>query len=747
MLLLFALALFLSATLLFMVQPLVSKMFLPLLGGSPAVWNTCMVFFQAVLLAGYAYSHLTPRWLGVRRQAVAHLGLLLLIALTLPLALPSGQHPPTAGNPIPWLLLMLALAVGLPFFILSTTAPLLQKWFAHTTHTHAGDPYFLYGASNLGSMTALAGYLVLVEPYLPLGSQARFWSAGYGALAVLVFGCAVLLWRSPASSPAAAATTSPITGADPAPPTLGRRLYWVLLALVPSSLMLGVTNHITTDIAAVPLLWVIPMALYLLTFVLVFARRPLLPHRLMVGGETFAVLLVAIFFAVPTRGVWLLFPLHLAAFFLMAMVCHGELMKSRPDPAHLTEFYLWLSVGGVLGGIFNALVAPVAFSSLVEYPLAIVMACLLRPSEARSPGGLRPWLLDLSLPLYLGLLLVAVTAGILVGLERLLGKIVPDSAFLVFLATTSIAGLCCSTFRHRPLRFGLGVAAIMMAGALFAGGTKGVLFQERNFFGVLQVREDAKADLRFLTHGTTLHGAQSLNPARRGEPLTYFTRSGPLGQVFDAVAERSQAWRIGVIGLGVGTIAAYGRPGQEMIFYEIDPAVERVARDPRLFTFLQDCPAKVEVVLGDGRLSLQAAPPGYFDMLIMDAFSSDAVPVHLLTREALQLYFSRLKRDGLLIFNISNHYLDLGAVLASLSRAEELAFLCRHDLDISETDRRFEKAPSSWAAMARQPEILAKLAADSRWQKGPAAARVRWTDDFSNILAVFQWRTFKVKIF
>ena len=351
MLIIFSLTMFVSATLLFLIQPMFTKMVLPLLGGTPSVWNTCMVFYQAALLAGYGYAHAIPKWLGVRRQAAFHLGLLLLIILTLPIGISQGWTPPATTNPIPWLLLVLLVSVGLPFFVVSTTAPLLQKWFSHTGHHAAGDPYFLYGASNLGSMLALVAYPALVEPYLRLHQQTWVWAGGYALLLGLIALCGGMLWRAAASDRGDASAAAGSMVADVPPLTLSRRAWWVLLAFAPSSLLLGVTTYLSTDIASVPLLWVIPLAIYLLTFVLVFARRPLLPHRVMVLIEPFLVIpVVLLFFLGLQVGLWQIFILHLLAFFCIAMVCHGELMQARPPAAQLTEFYLWMSVGGVLGG-------------------------------------------------------------------------------------------------------------------------------------------------------------------------------------------------------------------------------------------------------------------------------------------------------------------------------------------------------------------------------------------------------------
>ena len=413
MLILFSLTLFLGAALLFMVEPMFGKMALPLLGGSPAVWNTCMVFYQGALLAGYLYAHLAPKWLGVRRQAAFHLGLLLVILFTLPIGIFHGWTPPPTANPVTWLLLLLLLSVGLPFFVVSSTAPLLQKWFTHTGHASAHDPYFLYGASNLGSLLALVAYPTIIEPYLRLHHQSWVWAGGYALLLVLVALCGVILWRASAPAGAApgqdAAIAAPGIGAATSaasPPTISQRAWWVLLAFFPSSLLLGVTTYLSTDIAAVPLLWIIPLILYLLTFVLVFARKPLIPHQIMVFVEPFVIILLAVIFFARLKGVvWQIIPVHLLAFFCIAMVCHGELMHSRPPADHLTEFYLWISVGGVLGGIFNALLAPILFSSVMEYPLIIVAACLARPSLSLPTDRPNQRWWDFLLPLGLGVLL------------------------------------------------------------------------------------------------------------------------------------------------------------------------------------------------------------------------------------------------------------------------------------------------------------------------------------------------------
>jgi len=739
-LILFSLTLFLGATLLFIVEPMFAKMALPLLGGSPAVWNTCMVFYQGALLAGYLYAHLAPKWLGVRRQAAFHLGLLFVILFTLPIGIFHSWTPPATANPSAWLLLLLLFSVGLPFFVVSTTAPLLQKWFAHTGHSSAHDPYFLYGASNLGSLLALVAYPTIIEPHLRLHHQSWAWAGGYVLLLALVSLCGVILWRASAPAgeapgPDAAMAAPPIETATAAagPPPISRRAWWVLLAFFPSSLLLGVTTYLSTDIAPVPLLWIIPLVLYLLTFVLVFARKPLIPHRIMVFVEPFVIiLLAAIFFARLRGAVWQLIPLHLLAFFCIAMVCHGELMDSRPAADHLTEFYLWISLGGVLGGIFNALLAPILFSSVTEYPLIIVAACLARPSLSRPTDRPRQRRWDFLLPLGLGVLLVLLAWGF----QMLPGQLRPFAVIII----ACLAGAICYSFRFRPWRLALGIGVLIWAGAMFNFLPERLLFQERNFFGVSKVAEDAAGSYHILTHGFTTHGAQSLDPARRREPLTYYHRTGPLGQVFEVFSGPKAKPEVAVIGLGTGTIASYIQAGQRLTFYEIDPTIEKIARDPRYFTYLSDCPAPIKIMLGDGRLSLRDAPESFYDMIILDAFSSDAIPIHLMTREALSLYLSKLKAGGILVFHISNRYLDLQPVLGNLAGDAGLVARANFDLKMSDQDRKNNKKPSAWVVMARQGQHLGGLAQDTRWRTLPQRPGGNlWTDDFSNIWSVFTW--------
>lgn len=752
---LFGLSLFGSAALLFWIEPMFAKMILPKLGGSPSVWNVCLAFYQLVLLAGYIYAHVTTRWLGVRQQVILHIGLLSLVLIALPIGGSDLWTPPVAANPIPWLLLVLFVSVGLPFFVISTTAPMLQKWFVITGHPAAKDPYFLYSASNLGSMVALLGYPFMVEPHWSLTEQCRSWALCYVILAGLISACAVVVWRSCGrrmthlNSGAMPQTKGTPPGSDsPGGLRVTQRMRWVLLAFAPSSLLLGVTNYISTDISAVPLLWIIPLAIYLITFILVFAPQPLLPHRVMLQAQPYFLLPLMILFFWGLKPMPPSFiPLHLLVFFVTAMVCHGELAKSRPSTIYLTEFYLWLSVGGILGGLFNALFAPMVFDTLAEYPLVIALACLLRPPS--HPKGQKPneiWL-DLALPLFLTIIL----GGLVLFIAKLgLGHVMrlDDSGswlgLMIIVFISCFIGFILYLFCERPIRFGLGVGGVILASFLWASGQNQVLYSERNFFGVLEVVHDAADGYNLLHHGTTIHGAQSLNPARRGEPLTYFHPTGPVGQVFEVFSNKPNKNRVAIIGLGTGSLACYAIPRQDWTFYEIDPAVARIARDPRYFTFLSDCPAKIHVVLGDGRLSLAQAPDCHFDLIVLDVFSSDAIPVHFLTREAINVYLTKLSDGGILLFHISNKYLNLKPVLGDLAANASLACLVQVNRISSLAEEKAKKLGSIWVVMARQTDDLGSLSEDRRWKPLPGRPGARlWSDDFSNILSVFKWSSSK----
>src|SRR6266545_1805580 len=544
---LYAVTLLVSAALLFCVQPMFARFVLPLLGGTPAVWNVSMLFFQLALLAGYLYAHWTVRRLGPRRQALLHL------------------------------------------------VPLLPRRLAATDHPRAADPYVLYRASNLGSVIGLLGYPALMEPTLRLGQQGRLWAAGY-VLLLLVAGCALALWRfGPATGAAAdgqAAAAAALDGRAEAVdgegvrrPSLWRGLWWAGLAFVPSSLMLGVTSFLTTDLAPMPLLWVIPLGLYLASFVAVFAPagEPAGAHRFAVAAFPSAVLALLLLLGADVRSPFgMVMLVHLAVFALVALVCHGRLARDRPHPRHLTGFYLWIALGGALGGVFNALVAPVAFNALTEYPLVLVAACLCLPARDRR-NGVVARRLDLGVPLLLGLVLLA--ALLILGGSSNGGRGLPLHPVVY-----GLVAIACLFQARRPLRFGLSVAALLAVSSLVATlASDGVLLRDRSFFGVLQVSAAKDGGYRHLTNGTTLHGAEVVEPGQRPVPITYYSPRGPVGDVVRAQHERGRTERVAVVGLGAGAMACHSRPGERWTFFEIDPKVERIAGDPRLFTYLRDC--------------------------------------------------------------------------------------------------------------------------------------------------------------
>lgn len=786
MVILFTLTLFISSLLLFLVQPMVAKMVLPLLGGTPAVWNTSVLFFQLMLLVGYLYAHAVPKWLGLKRQALLHVGLLAVSLLALPIAARTHGGPPTDTEPVLWLLQWLVVTAGVPFFCVSTTSPLLQRWFASTGHQSAADPYFLYAAGNAGSLLALVAYPTLLEPTLRLMDQSRLWTVGYGLLLLLVSGCALVLRQAPHGVVEIVEARS--VGADLSRASVGERAHWVVLALASSSLMLGVTTFLTADIAPAPLLWVVPLAIYLLTFILVFARRSLVRHDTMVRLLPVLALPLATLMVFDTKlSAPFQLAAHLLTFFVAAMVCHGELARRRPAHHELTRFYLWLSIGGALGGVFNAVLAPLIFSSVAEYPMALVLACLLRPACARSD--------DMSTALAVGLssskaearppsprqrrrAAVALREGARSLALRLLVKrtrpaerwwdaqrqdrwldiVIPvmfgvlaaiimfarhggESKRLVDLGLVFVLpSLICFAFRRRPVRFALGLGALMVASSAYMNAHEQVVYRDRSFFGVHRVITDTAASARLLVHGGIVHGGQSLDASRRHEPLMYFSRTGPIGQVFTVFSGAAAKSRVGVIGLGVGSLAAYGQAGQRWTFFEIDPAVEALAKNPRYFTFLHDSPAAIDVQIGDARLSLEHVRDREYGLLIVDAFSSDAIPVHLLTREALQLYVSKIDATGLLAFHISNRYLDLQPLLGALAADANLACVAEDDLRVSALDQRTGKAASRWVLIARRAEDFGALNADSRWRPLLAGHQAVWTDDFSNVLGTVRWR-------
>lgn len=732
MALLFAVTLFAASALLFLVEPMIGKMLLPYFGGAPAVWNTCLAFFQAALLAGYAYAHALTRWRSSRGQLVLHLLVMALPWLVMPLALQPQWVPMGGTDPVLPLVGILCITVALPFIVVAATAPLLQQWFASTRHRHASDPYFLYAASNAGSMLGLIAYPALVEPYLTLDDQSRAWAAGYALLMLLVTISIVVIWRQRADAtevcqPALATASRPSVVL----PSVMTRLHWIVLAFVPSSLLLGVTAYLSSDVSPVPLIWVAPLALYLLSFMLVFSRLPRWVHWIFALSlpllvltqiyDLFAAVARSQHFSIEHQAL-----LHLATFFSAAMVCHGELARRRPVAAHLTDYYFCMSLGGVLGGAFNALVAPLILNSLIEYPLAMSAACMFSPLVLWRWPVSRRWL-DPPIAVVIGL----------VSAVALFQNFEAKQNWPILLCIA----LCFLTL-GRPVMFGLSAAALFFVVGFYQDQTYNLLLRERSFYGVVQVKQDP--DFRYLTHGRILHGQQRLSedPAVRDTPLIYYYPTGPIGQLFATpVPVLESRTPIAAVGLGIGSLAYYGQKGQEWTFYEIDPAVERIARDDRYFTYLCDSQADCRVVLGDARLSLDRAPQAHYGLIVVDAFSGDAIPVHLLTHEAMQIYLDKLAPHGMLAFHISNQFLDLAPVLGNLAQASRLVGLDQQELFVSDEEKAAGKAASHWVILSREGEDFGPLADDARWQSLlPAPKLPLWTDHHASLWGIANWR-------
>ena len=711
--------------LLFLTQPMIGRMALPRLGGAPTVWNSAMLVYQALLLGGYAYAHGLAR-LRPRRQAGLHLIVFALAALWLPIGL-RGAAPPADASPILWVPWFLISSIGPLFFIVSAQAPLMQRWYA--LDPSRGEPYPLYAASNLGSFAGLISYPLIVEPLLTLKQQSALWTGGYALLVLLVAGCALTI---PARSlEAAPVETSPA-------PSRRRVLHWVALSAVPSGLMLSTTTHLTTDIVAMPLLWALPLGLYLLSFVIAFANARGVTAFMAQVAPLVVLIAGGLAFADGSDRPIFSATLGLSLLFFVAVTLHGELYRLRPAADRLTGFYLIMSVGGVLGGAFCAIVAPAIFDWAYEHPLLIVAAALLLPQRAYlerlerlwSSGRFAPWL-ALALPA-LAVLLSLVA-------DRSFNPQVPP---LASVAATIVVGLIALASIGRRAIFAVCLAALMMS----YGGWGTLLYsvqdvRTRSYFGIYTVTGNGNGTARMLTHGTTVHGLQNVVPGMEEEPTSYYTRGSGVGRAMASAGRLfgTQA-RIGVVGLGTGTLACYSTPGQSWTFFEIDPAMVRIATDPRRFTFMSRCGRDARIVLGDARLSLSAQPRSGLDLLAVDAFSSDAVPMHLLTQEALGVYARALQPKGLLMMHISNRYLDLEPVLAvGARRGGWHTAVYSHRTDL----RALNDHPSVWVAMTRDRGTMDALV------KGSGAPRVwrklesrpgfpGWTDDYASILPLLE---------
>ncbi len=711
--------------LLFLTQPMIGRMALPRIGGAPAVWNSAMLVYQALLLGGYAYAHWLAR-LRPRRQAGLHLLLFALAAIWLPIGLRAGT-PSADFSPILWVPWFLISSIGPLFFIISAQAPLMQRWYA--LDADRGEPYALYAASNLGSFAGLISYPLVVEPLLTLDQQSALWTGGYALLVLLVAGCALTI---PAHTvERAPAKTSPAPGRR-------RVLHWIVLSAVPSGLMLSTTTHLTTDIVAMPLLWALPLGLYLLSFVIAFANARGVTAFMTQVAPLVILIAGGLAFADGSHRPLFSATLGLSLLFFVAVTLHGELYRLRPGADRLTGFYLTMSVGGVLGGAFCAIVAPVIFDWAYEHPLLTVAAALLLPQRPYLRWLERLWA-DRDVGFWLSLALPA-TAILL----SLIGdrRFSPEIPAFVAVGASILIGVFGLISIGRRAVFALCLAALMMS----YGGWTTLRYsfldvRTRSYFGIYMVGGVKDGTGRALTHGTTVHGVQNTLPGMEEEPTSYYTRGSGVGRVM-ATADIlfGPAARIGVVGLGTGTLACYSKPGQSWTFFEIDPAMVGIATDPSRFTFISRCTPEARIVLGDARLMLSAARPRSLDILAVDAFSSDAVPMHLLTQEALGVYARVLQPQGVLMMHISNRYLDLEPVLAAGARSGGWhAAIYSHSAD----GRFLNDHPSIWVAMTRDRQRLDELkltsGAPRRWRKLESRPGFSgWTDDYASILPLLE---------
>jgi hypothetical protein len=714
--------------LLFLTQPMIGRMALPRLGGAPAVWNSAMLVYQALLLGGYAYAHWLAR-LRPRRQAGLHLLLFALAALWLPIGL-SAAAPPADFSPVLWVPLFLISSIGPLFFIISAQAPLMQRWYA--LESSRGEPYALYAASNLGSFGGLVSYPLIVEPLLTLEQQSALWTGGYALLVLLVAGCALTI-------PARSVEAAPLE-ASPAP-SRRRVLHWIALSAIPSGLMLSTTTHLTTDIVAMPLLWALPLGLYLLSFVVAFGNAR--GATLFITQVAPVVVLIAGGLAFTDGSSRPLFSatLGLSLLFVIAVTLHGEMYRLRPAPDRLTAFYLTMSIGGVLGGAFCAIVAPVIFDWAYEHPLLIIAAALLLPQRPYLRRLERIWA-DKRITPHLALWLPVLAILLSFAPDP---EVLPEELAFLSPAASILIAIFALVSVGRRTPYALCLAALMMS---YGGwSTLAYSFQDvrtRSYFGIYTVGGNSNGTARMLTHGTTVHGLQNTLPGMEEEPTSYYTRGSGVGRVM-ASAELLFGFegRIGVVGLGTGTLACYSKPGQSWTFFEIDPVIAKIATDPGRFTFLSRCTPKARIVLGDARLSLAAARPQSFDILAVDAFSSDAVPMHLLTQEALGVYARALQPQGILMMHISNRYLDLEPVLAAGARAGRWHAAV---FDHRSSKRYLNDHPSVWVAMTQDRQTLEDLkltsGAPRHWRElATRPGFPGWTDDYASILPLLEGLT------
>jgi hypothetical protein len=771
---------FLSALLLFAIQPMFAKTVLPILGGSPSVWSVSVFFFQTALLAGYLYAHLLINKAPTHLTGIIHLGVCIAAIVFLPIGrLMEWMGEPPPGDPYIWQLAAFAVVIGLPFMAVSANAPLLQAWFARTGHPNARDPYFMYAASNLGSLIALIGYPFFLEPAFGLSELKWLWAYAYGLLVLALAGSFFLMRGAQANgAPEAPAAPAPagVSGAPAAAPTLANRLTWIALAFVPSALVTAYTVHVTTDVASAPLLWVIPLAIYLLTFVLVFRDRPLIARETLLFLHLVALAIALIGLSTYTNN-WLIVSLTgLCVFITTALLAHRTLYEARPAPQYLTEFYLWMSLGGALGGMFTALIAPQIFREIYEYPLLLALSMACRPGALNIPKERHK---DEAVPLLiiLGIGIAAIllakyipSANELVPtLRKLPQKLgLPLFYILQFRTLTVVIVLTLimlACVRHAPRQL---VAAATICLALVWLPSEVSRSQseswlpdelrrgqaERSFFGVYRLQHAVNKEglFRTLVHGTTLHGAQhitdlKLKPVDDTVPTTYYYPESPMGSTIakrrEILAAKGEKGRYGIVGLGTGSSACHMQEGEVFKFFEIDPTVIKISKNPKNFTFISKCQPDIDIAIGDARLTIKREADASFDLFIIDAFSSDAIPVHMLTKEAVELFLSKLKPEGVVVLHTSNRHLDLNAVLAATQKQLPAGTAGMVMEDLGGTARGHPAQTGSIVVVfAKSEEALKPYRSLKGASKLKDTGLRAWTDDYSDILGAFwsQWR-------
>jgi spermidine synthase len=746
----FGLTIFNGSFLLFLIQPMVGKILLPCLGGSPSVWTTCMLFFQAVLLAGYLYAEKAIKYLGCEKQSVLHALLMITAFVFLPLSVDFTGLNSAFASPVSWLIARLLASIGFLFFIIAANAPIIQRWYANTGAANAEDPYFLYSASNAGSLLALLSYPFLIEPNFSLTDQKLIWSGLYIIQAVLVSFCAVSFWGKTPE------TTNKLKADFYRHDRVGMKnaAAWVLWGFIPCSAMLAVTTHIATDIASIPLLWVVPLSIYLLSFILVFALKDFyrtIPwDRFMLP---MAVLVSLMYYFGLNERAWYSISLHLLFLFFVCMSFHSRLALDRPAVHHLNSFYVYMSVGGILGGIFNGIVAPMAFNSQIEYILTILLtviaACFAQKYRDKDASVFQE-ILAIVLTLFALMVFAwfsAMTSDKFfnaIGLLAIFSVVFMIHFFYRFKRFAAIAFLLASLFslNHK----------------VFSDST---IFVDRSFFGIIKVlslRTEENVDYQdlnvigekdmfyCLSHGTTLHGVERKIKIRPIFPLSYYSREGPVGDIFSAALIKRWAKKIGVVGLGCGTMAWYGRKWQSYDFFEIDPLVVDIATNPDYFTYIKNSKAEINLVTGDARIKLEQVKDNTYDILVLDAYSSDAVPVHLLTVEAFKLYLRKLKPDGVLVLHLSNRFFKLGYIVARIFAELDIEGIERRD-DPKDYSIKYDWydmpriSKSYWVAGSKKNARLKLIGRFGNWKTLESQSDYSlWTDDYANLLQVYNWR-------